>query len=147
MKEIKMKDCRFYVNKDARMVVCVIPNTRDMMLDFICQYFRFSDVDFWSSTQFHLDRRLALPHSFSGKAICAPEDEWNEETGKLIAFSKARDKCYKSFYRRANMFAQVIDARLGDIIERFNDFGIKLEKTRSGMNQKIEELTKNGGDA
>jgi len=76
-----------------------------------------------------------------GKAVCAAEDEWNEETGKLIAFSRAKDKCYKSFFKRANTFVQTVDRRLGDMIEMFNDFGMKLEDKREGMRQRIEGLT------
>jgi hypothetical protein len=74
-----------------------------------------------------------------GKAVCAPDDEWNEETGKLIAFARAKDKCYKSFFKRANHFVQTIDRRLGDMIEQFNDFGMKLEDKRVGLEQKINE--------
>lgn len=144
MNGIKMKDCRFYVNEDARTVVCVIPYTKNMLVNFIIEHFQFSDInmydciDTWHSI---FAKKLYMPNSFVGKAVCAPEDEWNEETGKLIAFSRAKDKCYKSFFKRANTFVQAIDRRLGDMIEMFNDFGIKLEDKREGMHQRIDELT------
>ena len=35
MKGIKMSDCRFYVNEKERTVVCVIPDTDHMVLDYI----------------------------------------------------------------------------------------------------------------
>ena len=139
MKGIKMKNCRFYVDEPARTVVCVIPYTRDMVSDFIAENCVYGDMNFWTGSGFNLDKKIRMPNSFMGKAVCAPEDEWNEDTGKLIAFSRAKDKCYKSFFKRANLFVQTVDRRLGDMIESFNDFGLKLEDKREGLQQKINE--------
>ena len=139
MNGIKMKDCRFYVNEAERVIVCVIPHTRRMVSDFIQQHFSFGDVDFWYALE-DVDK-VRMPDSFIGKAVCSPDDEWNEELGKMIAFSKAKDKCYKSFFKRANMFVQAIDGRLGDMIESFNNFGMKLEDKRAGLQQQIDERT------
>ena len=80
-----------------------------------------------------------MPASFMGKAVCATEDEWNEETGRIIAFARGKDKCYKSFFKRANVFVQMVDRRLNDIITKFNDFGMKLEEKREALQAKIEE--------
>ena len=143
MKGIKMSDCRFYVDEEARTVVCVIPDTEEMLEEFIYDNFRFSDIDISSGVNFYWRSRfgaaLKMPHSFMGKAVCSPEDEWDEGTGKLIAFSKAKDKCYKSFFKRANMLVQALDRRLGDMIEMFNDFGLKLENKREAIQKKINE--------
>ena len=86
MNGIKMSDCRFYVNKDERVIICVIPNTRDMLENYIIEHFQFPDVklsdslNYWS--KFY--KQLRMPESFMGKAVCASEDEWNEELGKMI---------------------------------------------------------------
>ena len=105
MNGIKMSDCRFYVNEAEHVVVCVIPHTRRMVDDFIREHFSFNDVDFWYALDVD---KVRMPDSFMGKAVCAPEDEWDEELGKMIAFSKAKDKCYKSFFKRANTFIQMV---------------------------------------
>jgi len=149
MKGIKMSDCRFYVNEDERTVVCVIPQviedgayrnfTSDMVTDFIQDNFMFPEIDFHYAMESRLRDELKMPSTFMGKAVCAPEDEWDEEVGKLIAFSRAKDKCYKSFFKRANHFVQTIDRRLGHMIEKFNDFGMKLEDKRLGLEEKINE--------
>ena len=149
MKGIKMSDCRFYVNEAERTVVCVIPQsveegdwrklTSDMVLDFIYDNFSSHEIDFHYAMDRAFENELKMPSTFMGKAVCAPDDEWNEETGKLIAFARAKDKCYKSFFKRANRFVQTIDRRLGDMIEQFNDFGMKLEDKRIGLEQKINE--------
>ena len=142
-KGIKMSDCKFYVDESSRTVICVIPNTRHMVVDFIEEHFRYKDInpyntiDFWNSKWY---KELEMPASFMGKAKCAEEDEWNEDAGRLIAFSRAKDKCYKSFFKRANKFVQTFDRRLGDMIETFNDFGLKLEGKRELIETKIDEL-------
>lgn len=141
MNGIKMKDCRFYVDEDARTVVCVIPCTKDMVKNFIWENFRFTDTNMYTAMDYPMIKALDMPKSFMGKAVCAAEDEWDENTGRLIAYARAKDKCYKSFFKRANKFVQTIDRHLGDMIERFNDFGVKLEDNREGMQQRINELT------
>lgn len=144
MNGIKMSDCKFYVNEAERTVVCVIPKTRDMVIDFILEHFAFSDINmydslnFWDTTQ-SFYKKIEMPTSFMGKAVCAPEDEWDEELGRLIAFSRAKDKCYQSFFKRANLLVQTFDRRLGDMIDMFNNFGLKLEDKRAGIQQKIDE--------
>lgn len=149
MKGIKMSDCRFYVNEAERTVVCVIPQfvengerrdfTRDMVTDFINDNFGFREMDFRYLLNPVFVEELEMPSTFMGKAVCSPDDEWDEEVGKMIAFSRAKDKCYKSFFKRANHFIQTLDRRLGDMIEEFNDFGMKLEDKRLGLEQKINE--------
>lgn len=145
MKGIKMSDCRFYVNEEERTVVCVIPNTRDMVIDYIMENFDFPDFNFYDALLAYRSNRnkfvdaLLMPYSFIGKAVCAPEDEWDVELGKMMAFSRAKDKCYKSFFKRANTFAQALDRRLGDMIENFNQFGLKLEHKRDALQAKISE--------
>lgn len=142
MNGIKMSDCKFYVDEAARTVVCVIPNTQLMVTDFMHEHFRWKDMDFWMGLEYILDDKLTMPHSFMGKAVCSKDDEWNEETGRLIAYSRAKDKCYKSFFKRANMLVQLIDRRLNNMITIFNDFGDQLDEKKFKLQTKIEELIK-----
>lgn len=138
MNGIKMSDCKFYVDEDARTVVCVIPNTKMMVLDFIQDHFNWHDISIYYAMCIDLGKKIEMPYSFMGKAICAPEDKWDEETGRMLAFSRAKDKCYKSFFKRANTFVQTADRRLGDMIETFNNFGMKLENRREALQNEIE---------
>jgi len=139
---IKMSNCRFYVDETARTVVCVIPNTKNMVMDFIVEHFDWHDVNMYEAVNSWDNKfytKLYMPNSFMGKAVCAAEDEWDEELGRKIAFARAKDKCYKSFFKRANLFVQTVDARLGDMITAFNDFGMKLENKREALQQQIDE--------
>ena len=146
MKGIKMSDCRFYVDEELRTVVCVIPNTSEMVIDYIYEHFEFSDFDFSFCMDRRLRAKLEMPNSFRGRAFCAEEDEWDEETGKLIAFARAKEKCYTSFFKRANLFIQALDRRLGDMIDSFNEFGKQIDKKASTLNRQISELVEEEED-
>lgn len=151
MNGIKMSDCKFYVDKEARTVICVIPNkirhkngditiVSAMVEDFITENFRFNDIDFDFALNYSWqEKNLEMPHSFMGKAVCSKDDEWNEDTGRLIAYQRAKDKCYKSFFKRANTFIQTIDRRLNEMITSFNDMGDKLSDRNLEIQQKIDE--------
>ena len=138
MNGIKMSDCRFYVNEEARTVVCVIPNTRNMLYSFISQHFSWADLDMRYALGGKFEESLEMPSSFSGKAVCSADDEWNEEFGKLLAYSRAREKCYTSFFKRANTFINQVDRRLNDMVETFNNFGVVLENKREAIQNKID---------
>ena len=152
MNGIKMSDCKFYVDESARTVICVIPSklpsgrlTKNMLIDFIGDHCNFSDLEISYGINYHwADKALQMPRSFIGKAVCAEEDEWDEELGKMIAFQRAKNKCYRSFFKRANVLAQTLDRRLGDMIDLFNDLGLKLEKKREALDVKINERVGNG---
>ena len=150
MNGIKMSDCKFYVNEAERTVICVIPkritrgdyytDTEDMLMDFITDNFNFADFDIGEAI--FMSRKLyRMPKSFMGKAVCAKDDEWNEELGKMIAFSRAKDKCYRSFFKRANTLVNVIDRRLNDMMTMFNEMGDKLNDKREKLEHMIEERT------
>ena len=142
MNGIKMKDCRFYVDKENRTVVCVIPRTDDMLINFMYEHFDFPDLSIYDSVCWgskFKEQNLEMPMSFRGKAVCAQDDEWDEELGKLIAFSRAKDKCYKSFFRHANMLVQRLDRRLNEMITTFNDFGALLENKQETLQKKIDD--------
>lgn len=135
--QIKQTDCKFIVKPEERMVICVIDNNvSDMLLNFIQDEASFNDIEIYSFYDF--DKKLRMPHSFMGKAICAPEDEWDEALGRKIAYSRAKNKLYTSFFKRANLFIQTIDKRLGDMIEKFNDFGTALDNNRQKLDDEIE---------
>ena len=138
---IKMSDCRFYIDEDARTIVCVIPNTQNMVEDFIRDHFYFHDFDFGYAMNRPLQEKIKMPKSFMGKAVCAPDDEWNVETGSLLAYARAKDKCYRSFFKRANLYAQAIDNRLNNIIDEFNHLGLRLEAKRTDLEERIKATT------
>ena len=82
---------------------------------------------------------MLMPRYFTGKAVCAPEDKWDEELGKKIAFARAKEKCYDSFFKRANLFVHTVTKRLGDAIDIFNNFGDKISASREALEDSINQ--------
>lgn len=130
---VKQKDCRFYVDENARKVVCVIPRTRDMVLDYI------DDFPVQWCMRGKKAKELLLPSSFTGVATCHPNDEFNVETGKLIAFHKAKHKLCTSFFKRANKFVNYVDEELNKAMDSFNDFGDRLSEAANARENEIQK--------
>ena len=141
---IKMDKCRFFVDEEKRTVICVIENTSSLVTDF----FDISKI-IWSNDPTHpvniypnyrLEKKLILPDRFTGKAVCAPEDEWNEEVGRLIAFDRAKEKLATSFFKRAQEYVTEIDTAFNDMITRVNEYGARLENGMKKRHQHIKRL-------
>lgn len=138
MNGIKMSDCRFYVNEAERTVVCVIPDTKEAFHDFIYANFRFRDTDLYMMLTTQFEDKLLLPSSFMGKAVCSVDDKWDEDLGRMIAFSRAKDKFYRSFFKRANLLVNTIDNQTNQMIDVFNTMGAKLDERKLALEHMIE---------
>ena len=72
MKGIKMSDCKFYVNEEERIVVCVIPKTKYMVEDFIKDYLKENSMFVSTSTKdysFMLGSKLLNAERFLNKQL------------------------------------------------------------------------------
>lgn len=132
---VSKKNCKFYVDKESKKVVCVIPKTELMAVKFI---------EATSSIHiYHLDDNIAdklvMPRQFVGIATCHEEDEFDEETGKLIAYNKARHKLNCSLFKRLNVYAKYLDNKLIDFIDDCNNYGEMQGKRERARENKIKE--------
>ena len=139
MKGIKMSDCKFYVNEAERTVVCVIPNTLEAFEDFVIKDFNFSDISIDFAITSSLEKKIEMPRSFWGKAVCSEEDEWDEEVGRMIAFSRAKAKFYTSFFKRASMFVNTFDRCINEMVTVFNNMGEKVDAHNEKLQYMIEQ--------
>lgn len=141
---VKPEDCRYIVNEEKRKVVCLIENTKYSFLNFANDNFIVSPDSLsgpWGTmTLPNLHDRLVMPNRFCGVATCSKEDEWNEETGKLIAYSRAKDNLNKSFFKRANFFINTVDKHINDAVDVLNILGQKLETSTERRHKKIENI-------
>lgn len=143
---IKMDKCVFYIDENKRTVVCVINNTRDLVLDFF--NIRFMD---WESPKAnvlfkpndYLRQKLRLPKRFEGKAVCSPEDTWDVEAGKLIAFNRAKYKLNTSFFKRAQLYVDIINNEFDKLITSVNEYGARLERGAKTREEHIKKLAPN----
>ena len=137
---IKMDKCRFFVDEEKRTVICVIEDTHNLVRNFFDLNYLWDENNV-DSVRFEpygkLNKFMFLPDRFVGKAVCAPEDEWNEEVGRLIAFDRAKKKLATSFFKRAQEYVTKIDIAFNDMITRVNEYGARLER---GMERRHEHI-------
>lgn len=138
---IKPEDCNYIINKDKRKIVCIIEKTRNMFVNFAERNFVLSPTcvdDPWGIIPHReLGSQLLMPNRFWGIATCSEDDEWDEETGKLIAYSRAKDKLNKSFFKRADLYVKTLDRYVNDSIDVLNRLGEKLEISTERRYKKI----------
>lgn len=138
---IKPEDCNYIINKDKRKIVCIIEKTRNMFVNFAERNFVLSPMDIddpWKIIPHReLGPQLLMPNRFWGIATCSEDDEWDEEIGKLIAYSRAKDKLNKSFFKRADLYVKTLDRYINDSIDVLNRLGEKLEISTERRYKKI----------
>lgn len=127
------ENVRFIIQPERRKVVCIISNTKHYLDDF---------VDLWRNdwdAPWKVRDILTMPDRFVGVATCDENDEWNEEIGKAIAFSRAKYKLHNSFFKRANTFVNECDRALTKLITSLNDYGEHLSMNADKREKWITE--------
>jgi len=131
---VKQSDCKFYVDEENQKVVCVIEETSGLFFRYI-ENFNLqltAPTKFWES--------LTMPRRFVGIATCHEGDTFNVETGKLIAFNKAKIKLTTSLFKRARIYIDRINKEFTAIVENFNDFGERVSTNTEKREERIKTL-------
>lgn len=127
------EDCHFVVQKDARKVICVLKNTK-------------YDAQIYFEEGFRVPIAIAprekagkMPNKFVGIATCAPEDNWNEEIGRTLAYNRVIKKYCNSLFRHINTLVDYYDTYLNDFITEVNRFGEKMTKVIDHNDKYVKE--------
>ena len=135
------RNVHYDVDSKRRTVTCTITNT-DVMLR------KFMGFACFGHNSMHIDDLIQMPPKFVGTAKCDPRDEWNEEVGKLIAFSRAKYKCQSSFFKHARAVIDAMDKQLDFYVKQLNKYGDavgrRLEKRTSILHEMTGEYIKIG---
>lgn len=123
--EVSKKNCKFYVDKDARIVVCVIPDTRFTFVRFIEKNTAAYQIALPFPYPYD---EYYFPSSISAKAKCAPEDEWNEEYGRELAYQRAKEKYYRYFFNLTDKYFAYIEKQVSRCAELFDGVQARLNK-------------------
>ena len=134
---IRKEDVKYVVNPEQRKVVAYIEGTKTMFTDFLEENYPYYDYPIWGDP---IREKLAMPNRFCGISTCGPDDEWNEDTGRLIAFDRMKDSLNKSFFKRANTFVAEWEKRLDLFCDRTNAYGQKLEYNTHRRKALIEKI-------
>ena len=141
MKGYEATDALYYVNEEKRIVTCVINNTKPMFMEFIKDFalkYRNPDVFVNVSTW----QKFEMPARFVGIARCHPDDVFDPSLGKIIAYSRAQKNMYKSFFKRANTYVQLLDDSLDRIVGTFNNMGENVSKAADFTDKLIADRLK-----
>jgi hypothetical protein len=136
------EDCRYIVNEDKRKVICIIEDTDRIFINFANNNFKIpcDCTDTYWGNKNNLFPKLLMPKRFWGIATCSKDDEWDEEIGKKLAFSKAKDKLNKSFVKRANLYVHTFDKHLDRAVEMLNGVCGKLNASTEHRHNKLEAI-------
>lgn len=137
---IRKEDVTYIVQPEQKKVIAYIEGTKWMFIDFVNENYPNFHI-FWHYEP--LEAKLEMPARFVGISTCSPDDEWDENLGKLIAFDRMKDNLNKSFFKRANTFVAEMERRLDIFCDRTNAYGTKLEANTERRKQLIEKLLEN----
>lgn len=131
--KIRSNDCKFFVNKEKRKVICVFEHAGPLLDRFLRKDEQLEPLYFWLTTELDIE----LPKRFVGIATCSEEDEWDEERGKTIAFHRMKNSLFNTFFRKANAAIGKVDNTITYAVEKFNTFG---EKVAANMEKEEKEI-------
>ena len=102
---VSKEDVVYIVDEKKRKVVAYVEGTKYELIDFIRQNKGIlPDEPFFGNANRKLYEALYLPNKFVGIATCSPDDEWNPEIGKLIAYHRMKTNMSKSFFKHAETY-------------------------------------------
>ena len=81
-----------------------------------------------------------MPNKFIGVAHCGKNDEWNEDIGCTIAFSRAKDALLKSFWKRVETYFETLGKWYDEALDMANRLGEKFDINMEKRHAYIEEL-------
>lgn len=81
-----------------------------------------------------------MPNKFVGIAKCAPEDTWDEHTGRMIAFDRAKFKYDKAFILASDNFIYLQNRYMLMMNQRFDKFIQNAADYHYDRQSQIDEL-------
>lgn len=137
---IRKEDVTYIVRPEQKKVIAYIEGTQWMFIDFVDENYPGAPIFCLDES---LEDKLKMPARFVGISTCGPDDVWDENIGRLIAFDRLKNNLNKSFFKRANTFVAEMEKRLDIFCERVNSYGEKLEYN---MNRRMAVIAKVLGD-
>ena len=133
---ISPADVKFVCDKERGYVRAYVYNTEDFFIDFCYANFPKLVYTFYDTKEF---QKLKMNNRFEGLARLSPDDEWDENLGKLIAFNRLKTKLNKSFFKKAQFFIDYIEKNADNAVDVLNSYGEKLATNSIHREKIIEE--------
>lgn len=138
---VSKEDVVYIVDEKKRKVVAYVEGTKYELVNFISEN-KGILPDWFDMPKLH--NKLLLPNKFIGIATCSPDDEWNPEIGKLIAYHRMKTNMSKSFFKHAETYYKLMLKKINETIDLINIYGNKLT---ANYNRRIETINQTVGGA
>ena len=138
---VRKEDVVYIVDEKNRKVVAFVEGTKYELVDFIQE--NGGVLPDWMDQKKLYDKFL-LPNKFVGMATCSPDDEWNPEIGKLLAYHRMKTNMSKSFFKHAETYYKLMLKKIDETIDLINVYGNKLT---ANYNRRIETINQAVGNA
>lgn len=138
---VSKDDVVYIVDEKKRKVVAYVEGTKYELINFISE--NKGILPDWFDMP-KLLNKLLLPNKFIGIATCSPDDEWNPEIGKLIAYHRMKTNMSKSFFKHAETYYKLMLKKIDETVDLINVYGNKLT---ANYNRRIETINQTVGSA
>ena len=138
---VSKEDVIYIVDEKKRKVVAYVEGTKYELVNFISE--NKGILPNWFDLP-KLHNKLLMPDKFVGIATCSPDDEWNPEIGKLIAYHRMKTNMSKSFFKHAETYYKLMLKKVDETIDLINVYGNKLT---TNYNRRIETINQTVGNA
>lgn len=138
---VSKDDVVYIVDEKKRKVVAYVEGTKYELVNFISEN-KGILPDWFDMPKLH--NKLLMPDKFIGIATCSPDDEWNPEVGKLIAYHRMKTNMSKSFFKHAETYYKLMLKKVDETIDLINIYGNKLT---ANYNRRIETINQTVGNA
>ena len=113
-----MRVRKYLVNKEKGVCTCVISDCKYDAIDEIKRMFGYSGT----LLLIPMTKRYILNTKYVGIARCAPEDEFDENIGKKLAYERAVNLYRKDKKRIADMVCKNTIERIGKVEKHFSRY-------------------------
>ena len=138
---VSKEDVVYIVDEKKRKVVSYVEGTKYELVNFISEN-KGILPDWFDMPKLH--DKLLLPNKFIGIATCSPDDEWNPEIGKLIAYHRMKTNMSKSFFKHAETYYRLMLKKINETVDLINIYGNKLT---ANYKRRIETINQTIGNA
>lgn len=138
---VSKEDVIYIVDEKKRKVVAYVEGTKYELVNFISE--NKGILPNWFDMP-KLHNKLLMPDKFVGIATCSPDDEWNPEIGKLIAYHRMKTNMSKSFFKHAETYYKLMLKKVNETVDLINIYGNKLT---ANYKRRIETINQTVGNA
>ena len=138
---VSKEDVVYIVDEKKRKVVAYVEGTKYELVNFISEN-KGILPDWFDMPKLH--NKLLMPDKFVGIATCSPDDEWNPEIGKLIAYHRMKTNMSKSFFKHAETYYKLMLKKVNETVDLINVYGNKLT---ANYKRRIETINQTVGNA